>query len=144
MRRDASSDAERMPGRGKIPGAQVAATNPVFRDSSSACKEEADEEGWRLPRRYPTKPEAQSSQLTPAHAGDIEGFPLPTEDSMRRAVLLLASLLLASLPLFSQTYAPPKYLVSDELFKAVAQEYSGAAAKEKDRKSTRLNSSHGY
>ena len=49
---------------------------------------------------------------------------------MRRSVLLLGSLLLASLPLFSQTYAPPKYLVSDELFKAVAQEYSGAAAKE--------------
>ncbi len=49
---------------------------------------------------------------------------------MRRTVLLLASLILASLPLCSQTYAPPKYLVSDELFKAVAAEYSGAAAKE--------------
>ena len=49
---------------------------------------------------------------------------------MRRAALLLASLLLASLPLSAQTYAPPKYLVSDELFKAVANEYSGAAAKE--------------
>src|SRR3990172_1907068 len=130
MRRDASSDAERMPGRGKIPGAQVAATNPVFRDSSSACKEKADEEGWRLPRRYPTKPEAQSPQLTPAHTGDIEGFPLPTEVPMRRSFLLLASLLLASLPLSAQTYAPPKYLVSDELFKAVAAEYSGSAAKE--------------
>lgn len=49
---------------------------------------------------------------------------------MRRPAFLLASLLFASLPLFSQTYAPPKYLVSDELFKAVAAEYSGAQAKE--------------
>ena len=49
---------------------------------------------------------------------------------MRRSFLLLASLLLASLPLSAQTYAPPKYLVSDELFKAVAAEYSGSAAKE--------------
>lgn len=49
---------------------------------------------------------------------------------MRRTVLLLASLLLASLPLSAQTYAPPKYLVSEELFNAVAEEYSGAAAKE--------------
>ena len=49
---------------------------------------------------------------------------------MRRAALLLASLLLASLPLSAQTYAPPKYLVSEELFNTVAQEYSGAAAKE--------------
>ncbi len=49
---------------------------------------------------------------------------------MRRFAFLLASCLLASLPLGSQTYAPPKYLVSDELFQAVATEYSGSMAKE--------------
>ncbi len=49
---------------------------------------------------------------------------------MRRIAFLLASCLLASLPLGSQTYAPPKYLVSDELFQAVAGEYSGSLAKE--------------
>jgi hypothetical protein len=49
---------------------------------------------------------------------------------MRRFAFLLASCLFASLPLGSQTYAPPKYLVSDELFQAVATEYSGSMAKE--------------
>ena len=66
---------------------------------------------------------------------------------MRRTVLLLASLLLASLPLCSQTYAPPKYLVSDELFKAVAAEYSGSAAKEEVKGITqfhRIQASPGY
>ena len=50
---------------------------------------------------------------------------------MRRFAFLLASCLFASLPLYSQTYAPPKYLVSEEMFQAVAGEFSGSLAKEK-------------
>ncbi|HXE76285.1 MAG TPA: DUF4910 domain-containing protein [Candidatus Xenobia bacterium] len=48
----------------------------------------------------------------------------------RRLAFLLAGCLLASGPLCSQTYAPPKYLVSEELFQSVTAEYSGSLAKE--------------
>ncbi len=49
---------------------------------------------------------------------------------MRRFAFLFAFCLFASLPLGSQTYAPPKYLVSDEMFQEVATEFSGSMAKE--------------
>ena len=49
---------------------------------------------------------------------------------MRRFAFLLASCLLASLPLWAQTYAPKKYLVSEEMFGMVTEELSGSLAKE--------------
>ncbi len=49
---------------------------------------------------------------------------------MRRFAFFLASCLVASLPLWSQTYAPAKYLVSHEMFQMVAEELSGSMAKE--------------
>ncbi|MFQ5778134.1 MAG: DUF4910 domain-containing protein [Terriglobia bacterium] len=52
---------------------------------------------------------------------------------MQRRVLLLVCLTLMAIPAAAQTYAPPDYLVSDELFQAVAQEFSGAIAKENVR-----------
>ncbi len=49
---------------------------------------------------------------------------------MRRVALAFAGLLFCALWLSAQTEAPPRYLVDEELFQAIASEFSGARAKE--------------
>lgn len=56
-----------------------------------------------------------------------------------RVLLAVASLFCCSVFAAAQTYAPPRYLVPDELFNAVAAELSGAQAKENVRGITRFH-----
>ncbi|MFQ5723900.1 MAG: hypothetical protein ACE5G6_05360, partial [Terriglobia bacterium] len=66
---------------------------------------------------------------------------------MRRIALALAGLLFCALWLSAQTKAPPRYLVEEELFQAVAREFSGARAKEEVKGITqfhRIQASPGF
>ena len=66
---------------------------------------------------------------------------------MLHRILLLMGVLLSAASLAAQTYAPPRYLVSEPLFNAVATEFSGERAKENVRGIVafhRIQASPGY
>lgn len=66
---------------------------------------------------------------------------------MLRRILLLMGVLLFAASLAAQTYAPPRYLVSEPLFNTVATEFSGERAKENVRGIVafhRIQASPGY